>query len=250
MAITGPTLVAGTWYNTANTNPYSTVSGTNTFNTVLTAGRRYFFVIEAFSSGAAENITSVVHSPSGTPTNFSRVTDGTTDAQLTGFGVTGNVFEVWQVNVTATTADDEIVITFGGTQSACGGALYYIEGEDDTGTIVQVVKATGTSTSPAVTMASFGATDNLLLLAVCRDDIAGGFTVTESRTELYENQESERNWSTTHYQNPHGGDTSVGCTLNVSDDWAAIGIEVKAAVSAGIATVSQALMAGPAAWTA
>lgn len=235
MAITGPTLVQN-FYDNDNLGTYSgnvvdaSTSGGATFQ--LVAGRHYFVVIESSSSGAAETVNSVVFDPTGTPLSFSQVDDGVTPAVLTGFGVTGNTFQVWHRHVSSTTATSFLRVIFAGTQSACGWGLFYIEGENDTGTIVQVKTATGASTTPGVTMNAFGGTNNLLLLCVCRDDIAGGFTVTEGRSELYENQENERNWSTTHYQNPHGSDTSVGCTLNVSDNWAAIGIEILAAEGA------------------
>lgn len=233
MAITGPTLVNGTWFDTTNLSTFNTNSGTNTYTVSLVSGRQYFMVIESFSSGAAEFASSVVHDPTGTPLNFTACTDGASTAQVSGWGLTGNEIQVWAVDVTTTTADAAIRITFSAAQSACGAGLFYVTGADLSGNFPQVVNNLGTGTAVSATMASFGATDNMLLLAVARDDIAGGFTPTESRSELYENQETERNWSTTHYQNPNGGDTSVGCTLNVSDDWGAIGIEVKASVAAG-----------------
>jgi hypothetical protein len=80
-------------------------------------------------------------------------------------------------------------------------------------------------------MASFFNSNSALALFLCRDDvIAGGFTPTESRSELYDYNDTERNTIGFHYQTPNGGDTSVGATIT-SDDWAAVGVEFKAAAA-------------------
>lgn len=227
MAISNPVLVQN-FYDTANRSQYNGntgTSGTGTFS--LVAGRRYYVAVHSFSTGPAEAVTIVRHDPTGTPTDFTRVTDGTTSARITGYGVTGNTLELWEANITSTTATAFLRVEYAGTQSACGFGVFYLDGEDDTNTSVQVKILTGTGTLPGVTMNSFGATDNLALLVVARDDVGAALTVTESRTKLYENDETERNNHAVFYQNPHGGDVSLNASIT-SDNWAAIGVEVRA----------------------
>jgi hypothetical protein len=232
MAISTPVLVNGTWFDTANQggsgSPYLTSSGSNTYTVQLVAGRRYYMVVQSFSSGAAERPNLVVHDQGGTSLAFGLVLDGTNQADISGYGVTGNRISVWEANVTSTTATAAITIQFPATQSACGAGLFYIDGEDDTNTTVQVVLQTGTGTLPGLTMASFGATDNLALLIIATDSPTNTISATESRTKLYENNETERNNHAVFYQNPHGGDVSLNASIT-SDSWAAIGLEIRAA---------------------
>lgn len=211
-------------------------SGSATYQ--LVAGRHYFVQI-AIHGTTSGNPTSVVFDPDGTPLSLSVVSDGVTDALQTGWDTdTAKAASLWHVHVSANTAVSFFRITLPATQSCCSVIVFYVEGEDDTGLIVQVVKATGTSTTPAVTMASFAATDNGLLFAVFR---AGGsatdtITPTESRSELSETMDTERSHPALHYQLPNGGDTSVNASI-ASAVWCAFGVELKAGAAAAGAEI-------------
>ena len=235
MAITGPTAIRP-FRDFDNVGQYDTNDTTNSAGNgtnALVAGNLYLVHISSFSSGAAELPTSVTFGL-GTADElaFAKVTDGTDTAEQTGFGLTGNTHSLWYAFAPSNTSARPWSVIFGGTQSAAIIAVSEYAGVDQTGTFPQVVLATGTSTTPAATMASFGATDNVALLFLCRDDISATFTPTEGRSESYDYSDTERNSQALHYQNPHGSDTSLNATIT-SDDWAAIGVEIKAAVAAG-----------------
>jgi hypothetical protein len=232
MAITGPTVIRQ-FYDFDNTNPYNTNDATNSGGAgtdSLVAGRLYLVHISSFSSGAAELPSSVVFDPGGADElSFTNSGIGT---GLTGFGVTGNTHAVWWAFATATTSASFFRVTFGGTQSAAIISVTEWQGVAQTGTIVQAVLNNGTGTTPDPgTMSAFGATDNATLLFLCRDDISATFTPTEGRSEAYDYSDTERNSQALHYQNPHGSDTTLNATIT-SDDWSAIGVELKAAAAA------------------
>ncbi len=222
MAITSPVLALNE-FNVANLGTYDTGA------VVLTAGRRYFLSVHSYKATAAATVTSVTHNPLGTPLAFALATDGTTPAGVT--YATLYRLETWHVDVGTTTASALIRIVLSATASAAGWILWYIDGEDNTGTIVKVVVATGTGTSSLVTMNTFGATDNLAVLYSAVTGNLQNITVAESRVELAECDETERQNSALHYRNPHSSDTTLTASWTTSLAWAAIGIEVKAGVT-------------------
>lgn len=231
MSISTPTSIIASG-NTANLGTYDTAAVT------LTSGRKYYIVITGYRTAAA-TISSVTHDPLGTPLSFSRVTDGTTAAQVVSWDVAGHrTIEVWEVVPGSTTANALIRIIWASTQSACGWTLVEVaSGFDTSGTTVQVVVGSGAATTAiALTMASFSGTDNLMLLCMGWGDGTANptetITATEGRTELEEHNDGERASLGEHYQNPNGSDTTVGATLSAATDWGAIAIEVKAIVTA------------------
>jgi hypothetical protein len=124
--------------------------------------------------------------------------------------------------------------------------LFEFDGEDDADTFIQAfgTSGTGTTADPG-TFSAFGATDNAMFLFVSFSDQAKVIAATEGRTELTEWNDAERLVAAIHYQNPHGSDTTVNAT-STSDTWAAIGLEVKAAVTAAeIPTIHMARAARP-----
>ena len=228
MAISTPTAPLNA-FSTANASTYDTAVAT------LTSGRLYFMVVHGYSTSPAVAVSSIPHDPAGTPLAFARATDGTTTANVDPWDATDHrTLEVWRVIPGSTTASALIRITWAASQSAMGWTLVEITSGFDSGApIVQVVKASGAAGNTAsVTMATFGATDNLTLFSVANGTgtAAPGeaFAATEGRTELAENDETERAEHAVHYQNPHGSDVSLNSTWTNNEDWAAIGIEVKA----------------------
>lgn len=226
MSIANPTTVIASG-NTANLGTYDTAA------VVLTAGRKYYLEVTGYRT-AANNISSVTHDPAGTPLSFSLVTDGTTSARRTAWDTAGHrTIEIWEVVPGSTTASALIRIIWAASQSSCGWRLIEVaSGFDTSGTTVQVVTGQGTTTAVALTMAAFGATENALFLFVGWGTGTANPTATiaptESRTELGEHNDGERASQGMHYQNPNGSDTSVGATLSATNDWGAIGVEVKA----------------------
>lgn len=219
--------------NTANASSYTTAA------VVLDANKLYIIQVVGYRT-TAQAISSIVHDAAGTPLSFSLISDGTDTAAQLAYDVAAHrVHEAWYVIPGSTTASAAITITWASAQSAAGWRLVEIaSGFDATGgatTFPGVAKATGNSTAPAVTMASFGATDNLTLLLVAwgsgTSNPTQTISPTESRTELSEHNDGERSSCGLHYQNPNGGDTSIGCTLSATNNWGAIGIEVAAAAS-------------------
>lgn len=243
MAIALSNIAGMTGGNVANATSYVTGAG------VLTAGRKYLIRIANYATGGGADPTSVVHDAAGTPLSFTKVTDGTTAASKNNYDSAAHRGEsVWQVTPSATTASAGITITFGATRSSCGWSVDEITGHDETGTFVQVVVNSGTAgTAIAATMAAFGATGNLTYLAMAWGSGTANPTQTisptESRSELEEHNDGERSSLGCHYQNPNGGDTTVGATLSAATDWAIIAIEIKAAAGGGGATGSGAMSA-------
>jgi len=225
------------YFDTDNQNPYETsgslvpTTGDNGGATyTLTAGRHYFVLVVNHGSGGGALPTAVSFDPDGTPVSFALVTDGTTEASSTAIDTdTLKGCSLWHAHVSSTTATSFFRLSYAATQSCCAVVVFYLEGETDSGLFVQVVKANGTSTSPACTMAAFNNADNGLLLCVLR---VGGIgtdqiTATESRTELSETLDTERAHPAVHYQLPNGGDTSVGASFGTSAAWQVFGIEIK-----------------------
>lgn len=221
MALTNPVL-ATQGGDSANNSTYDTAA------LVLTAGRIYYISVGAYRSGGANDPVSIEHDPTGTPLAFAVVSDGTTSASINGAGGGGQYgLYVWAVRVTSTTGSAVIRITFSGARSACGWIVWYTTGEQATNTHRQVVLA---ATSNAVTMAAFGATDNMAVLVTSSDDQAATFTPTEGRSEIAEQSDAERMAHADDYQNPHGGDTTLNMTVSVGNP-ASIGIEIVAAAA-------------------
>lgn len=232
MAISTPTAPLNT-FDVANLGTYDTAV------VVLTANRHYFLVTHGYKTTPHGTVTSVTHDPLGTPLAFSLVTDGTTTARVGPWDATDHrTLEIWRVKPSSTTASALIRIIWDATQSACGWTLVEIATGVDDAPIVQVKNASGAAgTTASVTMSAFGATDNLTLFVAANGTgtIAPGeaFSPTEGRTELAENDETERGDHAVHYQNPNGGDTTLNMTWVSAEDWAAIGVEIKSAVAAG-----------------
>lgn len=238
MSVSAPTLV-GNFYDIDNTNPYNSNDATNSsgaFTFAMVSGRRYYVLIHSYSAGAAELATSVVFDPGGADqSSFIKVTDGTDNAESTGtMGNTGDTFQLWYFDATTNTGTSFLRVTFGATQSAAGFGVFYVTGYN-TGTGAsahpQVVIANGTSASASVTFGSAPASDSLTLLCVGINNPTGTVTPDESRTELYENDESERNNHALHYQ-AGATDTTLTATLDTSQAWVAFAIEVAAAGAA------------------
>lgn len=237
MAISTPTNVAAvTGGNTGNLSTYDTAV------TVLTSGRLYLLTFANYKASSPAVPTSVKHDPVGTPLSFTLITDGTDNAQVISYdSAVHRAVSVWYVIPGSTTASALIRITGMGACSAAGWSLTEItSGFDATGgatTFPGVATNSGLQTSAiAVTMAAYANTNNLTYLAMAWGDgtanPAETIVATESRTELEEHNDGERESLGSHYQNPNGSDTSIGATLSASTvDWAAIGIEVAVAVS-------------------
>ena len=126
-----------------------------------------------------------------------------------------------------------ITITYGASHESCAWSVAEFTGVDTTGTngsgaVVQVVTATGTSTTPSVTLAAFGSSSNATYGGCATGGLitgsAGtGFTqlgAVASVTPSIVGVVSE-------YQ--LANDTSVDMTLSGAEDWGIIGVEVKAA---------------------
>lgn len=224
MAIANPVLAINN-FSTTNATSYDTAA------VVLTSGRRYFISLD--SRGSATGISTVQHDPTGSPLSFTQVTDGSTAAALT-YG-SNAYLEVWEVNVTSTTGSAVIRITANGSTNGMGWILWYITGEDDSGTIVQVVTNSGAGTSSSVTMATFAAVDNLTYFGTAGQSTFADKPISpdESRVEIAETECTEQYHHADHRQNPHGSDTSLTASWTGGEDWGAIGIEIKAEVAAG-----------------
>lgn len=224
MAITNPTNVLNE-FNTTNLGTYDTGV------IVLTADRWYTISAHAYSLAGGQSLNSVTHDPLGTPRSFTLIP---------GAAVAWNSrrLEVWAIKPAVTTDSALIRLAWAGTQSASGWILNeWSAGVDPTTFAQQVVINSGTaSTSSSVDMSSFTANDNATFFitglgtgagAPGKDLIAG-----EGRIELAENDETERAEHQDSYQNPNGGDTSLNSSWTGAMDWGAIGIEVKAIVTA------------------
>lgn len=233
MAISTPTTVIAAG-NTANLGTYDTAAVT------LVAGRLYAIQLTGYRSGGGTVVNSVTHDPAGTPLSFAIISDGTNDARVQPWDAASHrTLTHWYVIPGATTSNALIRIIWASTQSACGWRLVEIaSGFDSTGgatTFPAVRTNSGTVAAVTVTMPTFGATDNLLLLGVGwgsgTSNPSETIAPTESRTELGEHNDGERASLAVHYQNPNGGDTSIGATLSAANDWGAVGIEVAAAAA-------------------
>jgi len=234
MAITTPTVILNAFDDT-NLGLYDTAA------VVLTAGRWYTLTVHQYSSAPAESNATVVHDPTGTALSFVLVSPGAVDARVIPWDVQdARCVEVWAVRPASTTASAVIRIDPTATQSTCGWILAeWSAGVDPTDFAVQVVINNGAAgTTASATMAAYGATDNATFFVAADGTSTGGrglLSADESRTELAENTPTEvRSSCANYYQIPHGGDTTLTATIASSQDWAAIGIEVKAAVT-GIA---------------
>lgn len=215
---------------TPNQSAYTTAT-----SAVLTAGRHYYVSVVGDSSIAgAPIVSSVQHDASGTPLSFTRVTDGGQAAQTDDYRTDAREAraELWEVHVSSTTANAAITVTFAGTCSAYGCDLFYIEGEEDSGITVQVVKNSGTGTSATATLASFGATDNATFFIVAVNGAGSTITEEEGRSELAQIDDTERATHAVHYQIPNGSDTTLTATVT-SADWGTLGIEIQAAGGGG-----------------
>ena len=249
MAISTPTDVAAvTGGNTANLSTYDTAA------TVLTAGRLYLLTFANYKSSSPAVPTSVTHDPVGTPLSFTKISDGTHNAEVVSYDAAAHrAVSVWYVIPASTTASALIRVTGMGACSAAGWSLTEItSGFDATGgstTFPGVATNSGTtSTAVSVTMASFASTDNLTYLAMAWGSGTSNPTQTvsptESRTELEEHNDGERESLSDHYQNPNGSDTSIGATLSANQDWGAIGIEIAVQPAGGAATHPGWVMSG------
>jgi len=241
VAITTPTVILNAFDDT-NLGVYDTAA------VVLTAGRWYTLTVHQYSSSPAESNATVIHDPTGTPLSFVLISPGAVDARVLPWDVADHrCVEVWAVRPASTTASAVIRIDPTATQSTCGWILAeWSAGVDTTDFAVQVVISTGSSTSAAVTMATYGATDNATFFVAADGTNTGAralLSATESRTELAENTPTEvRSSCANYYQIPHGGDTTLTATLATSQNWGAIGIEVKAAAAGNLSiTVNDAV---------
>lgn len=241
MAISTPTNVAAvTGGSVSNASSYDTAA------TILTAGRLYRLAVVTYKSSTPAIPTTVTHAPTGTPLSFTLVTAGGTDASVVSWDSAAHrSLSVWQVVPGSTTASAVIRITGMGTCSSCGWSLTEItSGFDATTPTAQVKVASGLQTSAiAVTMGSFADSNNLTTLVMGWGDgtanPAETIVATESRTELEEHNDGERSSLGSDYQNPNGGDTTIGATLSASTvDWACIGIETAAAITSFTATAA------------
>jgi len=235
MAISTPTNKITAAGSISNLTQYDTAVVT------LDAGKDYLLLTSSYGA-TSHTVSTVQHDPVGTPLSFTRISDGTTSAQKQNWDAAAHrIVEAWRVRPGAGTASALVRIVFTGTQSAaCWTLLEIASGVDNTTPFVKVVVNSGTAgTAASATMNAFGATDNLLLMIVALGtgtaDPAENVVATESRTEIAEIDDAERSQHATHYQNPNGGDTSIGATWTNAEDWACIGIEIKADVPAGAA---------------
>jgi hypothetical protein len=232
MAISTPTSVLASG-SASNLSTYDTAV------TVLTSGRLYLLTFANYKSATPAVPTTVTHDPVGTPLSFTLITDGTDNASRISYDSAAHrAVSVWYVIPGSTTASALIRITGMGACSAAGWSLTEItSGFNATGgatTFPGVATNSATQTSAiAVTMAAYANTNNLTYLAMAWGDgtanPAETIVATESRTELEEHNDTERQSLGSHYQNPNGSDTSIGATLSAAAvDWAAIGIEIAA----------------------
>lgn len=242
MAISTPTNVAAvTGGNTGNLSTYDTAV------TVLTSGRLYLLTFANYKSATPAIPTTVTHDPLGTPLSFTLVTDGTTNASVVSYDSAAHrSVSVWRVIPSSTTASALIRVTGMGACSAAGWSLTEVSsGFDSTTPFPQVKVNSGQQTSAiAVTMSSFLDANSLTYLAMAWGDgtanPAETIVATESRTELEEHNDGERESLGDDYQNPNGSDTSIGATLSASTvDWAAIGIELAATASGNAITSTE-----------
>src|SRR3990172_5200845 len=150
MAITVPTVILNA-FNDSNLGVYDTAA------VVLTAGRWYTLTVHQYSSSPAESNATVIHDPDGTPLSFVLISPGAVDARVLPWDATDHrCVEVWAVRPTSDTGDAVIRIDPTATQSTCGWILAeWSDGVDPTDFAVQVVIASGSSTSAAVTMATY-----------------------------------------------------------------------------------------------
>src|SRR3990172_5486048 len=242
MAITVPTVILNAFDDT-NLGVYDTAA------VVLTAGRWYTLTVHQYSSSPAESNATVIHDPTGTPLSFVLISPGAVDARVLPWDVADHrCVEVGAVRPASTTASAVIRIDPTATQSTCGWILAeWSAGIDDTDFAVQVVINNGAAgTTASVTMAAYGATDNATFFVAADGTSTGGrglLSANESRTELAENTPTEvRSSCANYYQIPHGGDTTLTATLATSQNWGAIGIEVKAAAAGNLSiTVNDAV---------
>ena len=235
MAISTPTNIAAvTGGSTANASIYTTASS------VLSAGATYLLTIGGYRSGGGQTPSQVSHDPAGTPLSFSLVSAGGIGAEINNYDAVGRRHvSVWRVTPVSDTGSAGIRITFPATQSSAGWSLTELEtGVDGVTPVVQVKKASGTASTAANpgAMSTFTNADSLTYLAIGWGDGTANPTetivATESRTELEEHSDGERLKLSDHYQNPNGGDTSIGATLSATVDWGAIGIEFLASAGA------------------
>lgn len=249
MTLATPTMITN-GYDTDNQDPYvttDTVTGAGIpWTGVLTAGRLYVLVLHHYRT-AATTLNAVTHDAGGTPLSFARVTDGSVSAQVVSWDAAGHrTAEVWYVIPAADTANAGITMDWNATGSASGWTLIeYASGFDSTTPFRQVVVASGTAgTTASVTMAAFGASGNGTLFCAFNGTGTGApgeaFAATEGRTELAENDESERADHCVHHQTPNGSDTTLNATWTNAEDWAAIGIEIVASTGGGGISVTPA----------
>lgn len=241
MAVSAPTLVG----NFTEVDNLGTVdcnvndaSTTGSFTFAMVAGRRYYVTVHSYSAGAAELPTSVTFDPGGgDASSFVKVTDGTDTAEQTGAqGNTGDTFSLWYFDATVNTGTSFLRVIFGATQSAAGIGVSYVTGHNEGATGAsahpQVVLNSGTSASASATFGTAPASDSLTLFPVAINTPSSTIAADESRTELYENDEPERNNHALHYQ-AGGTDTTLTATLGASQAWGAFAVEVAAAAAGG-----------------
>jgi hypothetical protein len=200
----------------------STDSATYTTASITMKAGRLYLMSAANTAASAGTISSITNT--GGPTFSAAPATSTTQ-----YNGTAHRVSIWYcvptVDYTGT-----LVITFGATQTACTWSLNEFSGVDTTtnGGIVQAVVGTGTSVTPAATLAAFGSANNATFGALSN---VSDTTTTPGTgfTELSDTATTtpvvclETEWTV-------ANDTSVDGTIT-SAAWGAVAVEIKADAS-------------------
>ncbi len=190
-----------------------------TASVTLKAGRLYLFSISntAASAGAVSSIA-------GGPTWA--IADGTNGT--TQYNGTAHRVSVWY-GVPTVDYTGTIVVTYGATQTGATWAVNEFSGVDTTtnGGIVQMVKGTGTSTTPLATLAAVGSANNVCFGALSNvsdttTTPGAGFTELSDTAAATPSNCLQTEWAL--------NDTTVDGTIT-SAAWGAIAVEIKADTS-------------------
>lgn len=211
--------------NATNVTSGSSTTDQDTYTTAsvtLKSGKFYLLSVANSHASAAPAVASIT---GGTETwTVTDATNGTTT-----FNSGAMRLSIWKA---APTADytGTISIAFGASSGTTGAIWSLTEwvGNDGSAPVVQIVTATGNSTSPSVTLAAFGATANATFGAIaCAAGSAiapgTGFTEQSDNSIATPTMVMQTEWT-------QANDTSVDGTVT-SGEWAIIGAEIKASTA-------------------
>lgn len=158
---------------------------------------------------------------SGCGMTWTAYTDGTTSANVLGTGnrVRSRIFRA----TSGTPSSGDLTVSTGAVTCERGGIALIQVSETTPANAVQIVTASGSSTSPLATLAAVADSANLILGVVSNRNPVSVFTVGSGFTSLVSTSiETDLRVSVEYSTN----DTTVDGTLASSGNWTMIGVEI------------------------